>query len=212
MITDKTVIISCAGMGSRLGAGVPKALVEICGKPLIIRTLEMLGDVKDIRIVVGYQAEKVINTVKKFRNDIVFVHNNNYMTTGAAASISLALNNTFEKVLIMVGDIVVHPEDMKKIINKNEEFVCGTVINSEDPIKLTTQQNEVVSISRQNGDHEWVGICCLKISEIKGGTKNIYQMVQPLLPKPFLYIRTKEVDTPEDLKNATKWVENNYRD
>ena len=55
---SRTVIISCAGMGNRLGLGTTKALVEIDGKPLIVRHLEMLRDQSDIRIVVGYQAER----------------------------------------------------------------------------------------------------------------------------------------------------------
>ena len=64
MITNKTVVISCAGMGTRLGIGSTKALVDICGKPMIIRQLEMLDEVEDVRIVVGYQAEKVIEVAK----------------------------------------------------------------------------------------------------------------------------------------------------
>jgi len=44
-MNNKTVIISCAGMGTRLGAGKPKALIDISGKPLIIRTLEQLDGI-----------------------------------------------------------------------------------------------------------------------------------------------------------------------
>ena len=54
---SRTVIISCAGMGNRLGLGTTKALLEVEGEPLIIRHLKMLQDEHDIRIVVGYQAE-----------------------------------------------------------------------------------------------------------------------------------------------------------
>lgn len=36
---DITVIICCAGMGTRLGIGTTKALVDIAGEPLIIREL-----------------------------------------------------------------------------------------------------------------------------------------------------------------------------
>lgn len=38
-----TVIICCAGMGTRLGIGTTKALIDISGVPLIIRQLELLG-------------------------------------------------------------------------------------------------------------------------------------------------------------------------
>lgn len=72
---SRTVIISCAGMGNRLGLGSTKALVEVEGKPLILRHLEMLDGEKDVRVVVGYQAEKVIEVVKRYREDILFVFN-----------------------------------------------------------------------------------------------------------------------------------------
>ncbi len=67
MSVSKTIVISCAGMGTRLGIGTTKALVSVDGKPLIIRQLELLGDYDDIRIVVGYQMEKVIETVPERR-------------------------------------------------------------------------------------------------------------------------------------------------
>ena len=39
---SRTVIISCAGIGNRLGLGTTKALIDVAGKPLIIRHLEHL--------------------------------------------------------------------------------------------------------------------------------------------------------------------------
>ena len=57
MSVSKTIVISCAGMGTRLGIGTTKALIDIEGKPLILRQLEILKDFDDIRIVVGYQME-----------------------------------------------------------------------------------------------------------------------------------------------------------
>ena len=49
MQVSRTVIISCAGMGNRLGLGTTKALVEVEGKPLIMHHLEKLKDESDIR-------------------------------------------------------------------------------------------------------------------------------------------------------------------
>ena len=58
---DITVIICCAGMGTRLGIGTTKALVDIAGEPLIIRELKLLREFDDIRVVVGFDAERVIS-------------------------------------------------------------------------------------------------------------------------------------------------------
>ena len=88
MKSNMTIIISCAGMGTRLGIGTTKALVDVAGKPLIIHQLEQLKDYDDIRVVVGYQAEKVIDVVKNYRDDISFAFNYDYKTTGTAASFS----------------------------------------------------------------------------------------------------------------------------
>ena len=71
MSVSKTIVISCAGMGTRLGIGTTKALIDIEGKPLILRQLELLKDFDDIRIVVGYQMEKVIEVVNNYRKDIL---------------------------------------------------------------------------------------------------------------------------------------------
>ena len=69
MSFSRTIIIGCAGTGNRLGLGTTKALVEIEGKPLIIHHLEKLKDEKDIRVVVGFQAEKVIRVVNEYRRN-----------------------------------------------------------------------------------------------------------------------------------------------
>ena len=41
MQTTKSVIISCAGIGSRLGLGTTKALIKIDGKSIIQWQLEL---------------------------------------------------------------------------------------------------------------------------------------------------------------------------
>ena len=126
---NKTIIISCAGMGSRLGMGMPKAMVSINGKPLIIHQLELCADCSDVRIVVGYQAEKIIEIVTKYRKDITFCFNYDYKTTGTGASFSKGLIGARDWVVAFDGDLLVHPEDYKKIIffrkdeNKMEKFI-----------------------------------------------------------------------------------------
>ena len=52
MSSVKSVVISCAGIGSRLGLGQTKALIKINGKSLIAWQLDLFKDVEDVRIVV----------------------------------------------------------------------------------------------------------------------------------------------------------------
>lgn len=86
MQTTKSVIISCAGIGSRLGLGTTKALIKIDGKSIIQWQLELFQEVKDIRVVVGFQAAEVIAEVRKYRPDAVFVYNHNYFDTKTGTS------------------------------------------------------------------------------------------------------------------------------
>lgn len=215
MPVSRTVIISCAGMGNRLGLGTTKALVEVEGKPLIMYHLEKLKDEKDIRVVVGYQAEKVIETVRKYRKDIVFVFNHNYRETGTGASVALAAQYANEYILSLDGDLLIHPDDMKKILECEHEFVSGGVPDTDDPWMLQTykdgEKEFVSAFSKNVGNYEWNGITQIKSAKVKNGQGHVFQLIEPYLPLPFMEIRTREVDTINDYERTVKWVRNGYK-
>ena len=215
MPVSRTVIISCAGMGNRLGLGTTKALVEVEGKPLIMHHLEKLKDEKDIRVVVGYQAEKVIETVRKYRKDIVFVFNHNYRETGTGASVALAAQYANEYILSLDGDLLIHPDDMKKILECEHEFVSGGVPDTDDPWMIQTykdgEKEFVSAFSKNVGNYEWNGITQIKSAKVKNGQGHVFQLIEPYLPLPFMEIRTREVDTINDYERAVKWVRNGYK-
>lgn len=210
MIKNKTVIISCAGMGKRLGEGIPKALVKINGKTLLQRTLELLNDVEDVRIVVGYCAQDVILEAQKYRDDITFVFNHEYAINGTGASVALAAKYAREFILTIDGDVIVHPDDMPKIIFANEEFVGGCEISTDEPVFLKTCNDEVLSFSRECGEYEWTGITLLKTARVQYTDGHVYGLIEPFLPMKYKILRMKEIDTKNDYNVALKWVSNNY--
>ena len=216
MQVSRTVIISCAGMGNRLGLGTTKALVEVEGKPLIMHHLEKLKDESDIRVVVGYQAEKVINVVRKYRNDVVFVFNHNYRETGTGASVALASQYANEYILSLDGDLIIHPDDMKKILECDHEFVSGGIPDTDEPWMLQTYKDDgkefVSAFSKNIGNYEWNGITQMKSAKIKNGQGHVFQLIEPYLPIPFLELRTREIDTVNDYERAVEWVRNNFRE
>lgn len=216
MSISRTIIIGCAGMGNRLGLGVTKALVDVDGKPLIIRHLEQLANEEDIRIVVGYQAEKVIDLVNDYRKDILFVFNHEYKKTGTGASVSLAAKHANEYILTIDGDLLVHPEDMKEILNRKGEFIGGSTPGTDEPWLLQTYNNQEVecvsSFSKVFGQYEWTGISQVETKRMKPGNGHVYQLLENLLPIAVMPIRTKEIDTINDYEKAVKWVQNNYCD
>lgn len=214
MRVSKTVIISCAGMGSRLGLNKTKALINIEGKTLIQRQLEMLKDIEDVRIVVGYQHEQVIEEVLKHRKDVIFVFNHNYRETGTGASFSMACEYANEYVISLDGDLIVNPEDMKLILESEGEFICGFEPNTEDPVYVVVneieEQKYATSFSREQGNYEWSGLVQLKRDNVKYTNGHVYYIIENLMPIKFKEIRAKEIDTVEDYKNAVNWVKNGY--
>lgn len=216
MSFSRTVVISCAGMGNRLGLGVTKALVSVEGKPLIIRHLEMLDSEMDIRIVVGYQADKVIDVVKKYRNDILFVFNHNYKSTGTGASLVLASRYANKYVLSLDGDLLIHPEDIRRILSCDHEFVSGGEVSSDDPWMLQThtfpgKAEYAMHFQKSEGQYEWNGIVQIESQKLSHGTGHVFQIIEPYLPLPFLPVRTREIDTIDDYEHAAEWVRNQFQ-
>ena len=209
---SRTIIISCAGMGNRLGLGTTKALVEVDGRPLIIRHLEHLKDERDIRVVVGYQAEKVIEAVTAYRKDILFVFNHDFRNTGTGA---LASKYAGEYILSLDGDMLVHPEDMEKILACEHEFVGGNPIASDDPWMLQTYEQDgkemVSAFSRCMGNYEWNGITQMLSGKMLKGTGHVFHLIEPYLPVPFMELRTREIDTINDYERAAEWVRGGFR-
>lgn len=212
---SRTIVISCAGMGNRLGLGTTKALVEIDGKPLIIRHLEMLQDEKDIRVVVGYQAKKVIEVVRAYRNDVMFVFNHQYRETGTGASVAAAAKYAGEYILSLDGDLLVHPDDMKKILAYEGEFVSGGEPETDDPWMVQTYEENgrefVSAFSHNEGSYEWNGIAQMKSQKMLKGTGHVFQLIEPYLPVTFMKLRTREIDTINDYDRAVEWVKNGFR-
>ena len=215
MEISRTVVISCAGMGNRLGHGTTKALVEIDGKPLIIRHLEMLQNEKDIRVVVGYQSKKVIEVVRAYRSDIMFVFNHQYRETGTGASVAAAARYAGEYILSLDGDLLVHPDDMKKILAYEGEFVGGGEPETDDPWMVQTYKEDGMeyasAFSHNEGSYEWNGITQMKSQKMLKGTGHVFQLIEPYLPVPFMKLRTREIDTINDYDRAVEWVKNGFR-
>lgn len=214
-MNEKTIIISCAGMGNRLGAGIPKALVKVCGKPIIIRQLELLDDYSDIRVVVGYMSDKVIETVQAYRKDVLFAFNFDYKTTGTAASFSKGLMQAPAKKMTVAldGDLLVCPDDLKAFLDSEEELVGGCVPGTDNPVLMSLDQNNrVIEFSRERGELEWTGLAQVKSERLTGGTQHVYHLLEPLMPLKVMKISTREIDTENDYNNAVHWIENGYKD
>ena len=209
---SKTIVISCAGMGKRLGLGTSKCLVDVAGESLIMRNMRMLDDVDDVRVVVGFQAEKVIETVNAYRRDVTFVFNHDDAHTNTGDSVRLAAKYANEHILTIDGDLLLHPDDMKMILEADGEFIGVTAPGTDNPVLVDVKDSNVMSFSREYGQYEWTGVTQIESKKVLQGSGHTYQLIEPYLPLPYMYLRTKEVDTPDDYDRAVRWVKNGYVD
>lgn len=202
---DITVVICCAGIGTRLGIGYPKSLIDINGKPLIIRILEQLNDYDDIRIVVGFQAEKIIETVNNYRKDIMYVFNYDYNNTSIVESINRALKYSRKYVVQIDGDLVIDGEGFCEFMKYPKECVGITEINSKYPIFTEIEKNKIVSFSKKQGNKEWVGLVKIESKKLYDNKEFVFQILEQYLPLPYVLLDARDIDTPDDYDEAISW-------
>jgi choline kinase len=80
-------VILAAGGGSRLGYGVPKILVEVLGRTLLQRHLDMLGGALRVRVVAGFRAVELVAALPP---GIGLLENRDWRGTGTLASLMKA--------------------------------------------------------------------------------------------------------------------------
>ena len=207
MSSVKSVVISCAGIGSRLGLGLTKALVQINGRSLISWQLELFKDVEDLRIVIGFQANDIIEEVRKYRDDVTFVFNHRYFETKTGASFYLGARHANEYILEWDGDLLVHPDDVKMILETEGEFLCYSDKTSDDAVFVKVdEEGNVLSFSREYGDFEWTGPACMCKKNLTYSSQNVFNMFEPLLPMKGIKVRAYDIDTYDDYQRVSKIV------
>ena len=196
---EKSVVISCAGIGSRLGLGLTKALVQINGNSLISWQLKLFKDVKDVRIVIGFQGGEIIEEVRKYRDDVIFCYNHRYFETKTGASYYLGARHANHETLEWDGDLLVHPDDVKKLLATSGEFICYADKTSDDAVFVQTNENgDVLCFSREQGDYEWTGPACMNKQPLIYSTQNVFNMFEPYCPMKGIKVRAYDIDTYND--------------
>ena len=205
-----TIIICCAGMGTRLGIGTTKALVDINGSPLIQQQLKILSAYDDVRVVVGYHAENVINIVNQNRKDVMFCFNHEYKNTGVATSLCKGLRGAREYVICMDGDFLITQSDFDKIANFDSECLAISDINTDEPIRVVVEEGKVKAFS-QDGTYGWSGLAKIKRDNLGVSDNHTYEMIEHLLPLEAIKVNSCEIDTQDDYEKALMWYTKNIK-
>lgn len=142
-------LILAAGCGKRLRPltdHLPKSLVEVCGKPLLINALDCLSDrgISEVIIVVGDKKDMIIQRIGFQYNGmkIIYVDNPRYLETNNVYSFWLARNYIHDDVIMLECDLYYRRFLIDKMLTGegeanilvspfNKETMEGTVITAD---------------------------------------------------------------------------------
>lgn len=97
---------------------IPFSMLDINGKPLLQRQVEVLNKCKiySINVVVGYKKEEIgVNGVR-------LINNPDYSNTGTLYSIMCALDDISEKTIICFGDVIFDHVILNRIMESKEDI------------------------------------------------------------------------------------------
>jgi HAD superfamily phosphoserine phosphatase-like hydrolase len=204
----KSLVISCAGVGSRLGLGQTKSLIKIHGQSILHHQLDAFQEVEDVRIVVGFQAQELIQEALQKRRDVVFAFNHDYFNTRTAASLYLGARHAYSHIIAWDGDLLVHPEDVPRCLEADHEYAGCSALSTDDSVFVRLNSNdEVTSFSRESGDLEWSGPALLLKHRLHFTSGHVYNQIESFLPIKALKIRAKDIDTYEDYQSALRLLD-----
>lgn len=137
------IIVLAAGKGVRLLPITytrPKPLIPILCKPILFWHMEALSKIKgvdEIRVVVSYMKEKVIEALSKakFSDKITFIDQGVEMGTGDAVIKAIEGLNSSEEVLIVYSDVFLENMGVIEEIANIGENVIATV-RVQDPSRF----------------------------------------------------------------------------
>lgn len=211
-----TVVISAAGLGTRLGMNMPKCLIPLHEGRLIDYQLALLPPGTDVRIVVGFKEHDVIEHVGRHWPDVTFVRNPDFVTTSNSHSLHLATRWLTAPFIAIDGDLLIEPSSFRRfwehctssdpettvgISPRNSEDAVGVVLDTENRVSRFLRPGDVGGSSTE---FEWCGIAYFNHIRVEPNKKFVFEEIARHLPLPSFKIRCWEIDTPKDLEQAVQ--------
>jgi choline kinase len=200
-------VVAAAGLGSRLGHGKPKCLVEIEGVSVLSHLMQLLVGVPDVRVVVGFMETDVIRTLAEIRPDAIVVRNPSFRNTTTLHSYAMGARGLTGDCLFMDADLLVVPETFEAFLETcrpDEARLALAPAMTVDAVYTELEGDQVVGFNRDRPTaFEWSNISWLPVrlfDEI--GHTAVYEHLRKFLPIATGKLESFEIDTVEDLERA----------
>ncbi len=223
-------IILAAGGGTRLGLDTPKCMADIAGISIIHRQLQAFRavGVNHFIIVVGYKSDLLKNHLKNQTGQFTFINNPIYAKTNTIHSLYLARQHLDQGSFYANADVVF---DKRLPVRLNQTYpttalAVNTETCAEEEVKVIVKNNLITNISKTLDPAlclgEFVGVAYFS-SQLAQPFQNALQYLveqqniptdycekaldhiaadQPLPPIDISDLPCREIDFPQDLKDA----------
>ncbi len=209
----KHVVVSAAGLGSRLGLDMPKCLLEVRGRTLINHQLELFRGIPNVRVVVGFKEAEVVRQVSAHWPHVTFVRNPEYAYTSNTHSLALGARFLSEPYVAVDGDLLIKPASFRAFLEQcrtTDTTIVGIARRTtEDAVGVHLDAEGRVTTFLRAGDpgflettYEWCGIAYFCGVTVTTASTFVFQELAKHLPLPTCEIECAEIDTPRDLEQA----------
>ncbi|MFH1861585.1 MAG: phosphocholine cytidylyltransferase family protein [bacterium] len=144
-------LILAAGMGSRLGGDTLKPLLEVGGKPILLRLLDQLEEngIHDAIITVGFQNER-IKCALAGRN-VKMIVNPFYRSSDNLVSFWIGQGELHEDFILSHADLVFEANLLAKLIHSNGDIVLpmDRASLNEESMKIQLDDNRISGIGKE---------------------------------------------------------------
>lgn len=154
-------ILMAGGKGERLKPltdNIPKPMLKIGDKPIIVRNIERLASygVKDFTVSVRHMADQIIEGIEASKiNDVAINFIKEEMPLGTIGSVKLVTKFNNDAVLVMNSDLLTNidfHDFYKKFINSNTDLLVATVpyyVDVPYAVMDINNNDEVISFSEK---------------------------------------------------------------
>jgi bifunctional UDP-N-acetylglucosamine pyrophosphorylase / glucosamine-1-phosphate N-acetyltransferase len=133
----KIAVVLAAGKGVRMRSDLPKVAHVLCGKPMVVRVVEVLEQLglDEIFVVVGYKADIVKEELKGHK--VTFVEQKEQLGTGHAVKQARPFINSECTMIVLSGDVPLIRErtlkDLLALHNAKKASVTVLTALLDDP-------------------------------------------------------------------------------